>query len=269
MNSSNHDDMISVLVTVPRVAEVASGELTADPVTGAQPAEAASEDGQWRVFWREWLKPLAIIGFMMMTFRSAVADWNDVPTGSMKPTIIEGDRIFINKIAYDLKVPFTTIRILDWGDPKWGDIVVLRSPEDSKRLVKRVIGLPGDRVEIRRGRLLVNGTPAEYLDLAPEIVNQIDIEEQPSFIFATETLDGRDHATMFGVSGSQRNFGPHVVPENEYFVMGDNRDNSYDSRRFGTVHHDAILGRATAIALSVDRDAYFMPRWHRFFSRLR
>ena len=260
---------MSVSTEGPAAGGTASGELVVDPSTGALTSREHPEASRWTIFWREWLKPLAIIGLMMMTFRSAVADWNDVPTGSMKPTIIEGDRIFINKIAYDLKVPFTTIRILDWGNPKWGDIVVLRSPEDSKRLVKRVIGLPGDRVEIRRGRLLVNGTPAEYLDLAPEIVNQIDIEEQPSFIFATETLDGREHATMFGLSGSHRNYGPEIVPENEYFVMGDNRDNSYDSRRFGTVHHDAILGRATAIALSVDRDAYFMPRWDRFFSRLR
>lgn len=245
----------------------ACGAVASD---GARVAAAPAADASgWGVFWREWLKPLAIIGLMMMTFRSAVADWNDVPTGSMKPTIIEGDRIFINKVAYDLKVPFTTIRIFEWANPTWGDIVVLRSPEDGKRLVKRVVGLPGDRIEIRRGRLLVNGTPAEYLALAPEIINQIDLQEQPSYIFATESLQGHAHATMFGMTGSQRDFGPFTVPEHKYFVMGDNRDNSYDSRRFGPVDHDAILGQATGVALSLDHSDYFMPRWDRFFSRLR
>lgn len=232
-------------------------------------SQASAEDSRWNVFWREWLRPLAIIGFLMMTFRSAVADWNDVPTGSMKPTIIEGDRIFINKVAYDLKVPFTTWRILDWADPQWGDIVVLRSPEDGKRLVKRVVGLPGDVVAIRRGRLLVNGQPASYLELAPDIVNQVELREQPSYVFKAESFEGHEHATMFHHASAQSAFGPVEVPSGHYFVMGDNRDNSYDSRRFGPVHHDSIIGRATAVALSVDPDAYFMPRWQRFFSRLR
>ena len=94
-----------------------------------------------RVLWREWVKPLLLIGLVMFSFRSAVADWNDVPTGSMKPTILEGDRIFINKLAYDLKFPFTRWRLAQWKDPAWGDVVVLLSPEDGKRLVKRVVGL--------------------------------------------------------------------------------------------------------------------------------
>ena len=92
--------------------------------------------------------------FMLMllvvsSLRSALADWNDVPTGSMKPTIEEGDRVVVNKLAYDLKVPFTTFEVWKWGDPRRGDIVVLFSPKDGMRLVKRVVGVPGDRIEMR------------------------------------------------------------------------------------------------------------------------
>src|SRR5437763_6989365 len=86
---------------------------------------------------------------VVSSLRSALADWNDVPTGSMKPTIQEGDRVVVNKLAYDLKFPFTTYELAKWGNPQRGDIVVLFSPLDGVRLVKRVIALPGDHVELR------------------------------------------------------------------------------------------------------------------------
>src|SRR5262245_40087463 len=95
-----------------------------------------------RWLWKEWVKPLMICGLLVGSIRSAVADWNDVPTGSMKPTILEGDRVVVNKLAYDLKVPFTTWHVAEWGNPQRGDIVVFFSPVDGTRLVKRVIGLP-------------------------------------------------------------------------------------------------------------------------------
>ena len=94
---------------------------------------------------------------IVSSLRSALADWNDVPTGSMKPTIQEGDRVVVNKLAYDLKVPFTTIKIVKWDDPKRGDIVVLFSPVDGTRLVKRVVAIPGDQVEMRDNQLYING----------------------------------------------------------------------------------------------------------------
>ncbi len=222
----------------------------------------------WVILWREWLRPLLLIAVVMFSFRSAVADWNDVPTGSMKPTILEGDRIFINKIAYDLKFPFTTWRLAEWDDPNWGDIVVLRSPEDGKRLVKRVVGLPGDVIEIRGGRLYANGEPASYLRLEQEIVDQIDRELQPAFLFANEVVAGRRHPVMITLGSPGTSYEPYTVPESQYFVMGDNRNNSRDSRWFGAVDRSAILGRATAVALSVDPERHYMPRWERFFSRL-
>src|SRR5215216_3181778 len=98
---------------------------------------------------------------IVSSLRSALADWNDVPTGSMKPTIEVGDRVVVNKLAYDLKLPFTTIELFRWANPKRGDIVVLFSPVDGTRLVKRVVALPGDKVEMRDNQLFVNGRIAK------------------------------------------------------------------------------------------------------------
>src|ERR1700761_6186787 len=124
--------------------------------------EKLSFKQKWEKFVRVEAKPMLIIACVLFAMRSAVADWNDVPTGSMKPTIMEGDRIFVNKLAYDLKVPFTTWHLAQWDNPKRGDIVVFFSPADGERLVKRVIGLPGDRIELRNDQLFVNDQPLKY-----------------------------------------------------------------------------------------------------------
>src|SRR5678815_2390316 len=107
-------------------------------------------------WWKQTVRPMLILALIVFSIRSSLADWNDVPTGSMKPTILEGDRVFVNKLAYDLKVPFTTLHIAEWSNPRRGDIVVFYSPHDGKRLVKRVVGLPGDTVELRNNTLIIN-----------------------------------------------------------------------------------------------------------------
>ena len=129
--------------------------------------------GRVRHFLREWVKPIAIVLAVVGSFRSTFADWNDVPTGSMKPTILEGERIFVNKLAYDLKVPFTRWRLAVWDNPRRGDIVVLFSPADGRRLVKRVVGLPGDRIALVDNRLVINGTPVSYEPVDPELAAQL------------------------------------------------------------------------------------------------
>ena len=96
-----------------------------------------------KTIFKSWWFSLIVAILVATSFKSAIADWNDIPTGSMKPTILIGDRIIINKLAYDLKIPYTTLHLAQWANPKRGDIVVFYSPEDGKRLIKRVIGVPG------------------------------------------------------------------------------------------------------------------------------
>lgn len=218
---------------------------------------------------RQEAKPLLIMLLVMFALRSAIADWNDVPTGSMKPTIMEGDRLFVNKLAYDLKVPFTTWHLAQWGNPKRGDIVVFFSPADRERLVKRVMGLPGDRIELANNELLVNGSPVKYEPLPQNTVNELPATEQPQHQFATEELTGHPHPVMATPAlSAPRTFGPIIVPEGKYFMMGDNRDNSFDSRFYGSVDRSQIVGRASAVVISLDRGDHYLPRWHRFFTGL-
>lgn len=180
-----------------------------------------------------------------------------------------GDRIFVNRLAYDLKVPFTTWHVLQWGDPQRGDIVVLYSPADGKLLVKRVIGLPGDTIELRDNQLFVNDSPAQYEPLEDEFANEVSPDERTVHDFAREHLGDQSHPVMTAITRwGASSFEATPVPANMYFVMGDNRDNSSDSRYFGCVERRAILGRATATAISVDPQNYYMPRWHRFFRSL-
>jgi len=223
----------------------------------------------WQRFVRQDAKPLLIMLLAMFTFRSAIADWNDVPTGSMRPTILEGDRVFVNKLAYDLKVPFTTWHIAQWNNPARGEIVVFFSPADGKRLVKRVVGLPGDRIELIDERLIVNGQPLEYQPLPQKTIDEIPAGERPEHRFATESLSTHSHPVMATPAmAAKRTIEPLVVPAGQYFMMGDNRDNSYDSRYYGCVERSRIVGRASAVVISLDRADYYLPRWHRFFTGL-
>lgn len=232
----------------------------------AQPGEPL-RPSKARSLWSEWLKPFAILVIGMLSFRSAVADWNHVPSGSMKPTILEGDRIFVNKIAYDLRFPFTRLRLAEWGAPSRGDIVVFLSPADGKRLVKRVVGLPGDLVEMHDHKLVVNGEAADYGPIDAEVVHHLEQAERGHHRFAAETLEGgTSHSIMTDASGAS--FRRVEIPAGHYFMLGDNRGDSADSRVFGLVDGDRILGQATAVALSVDPSNHYRPRWDRFFSDL-
>jgi len=222
-----------------------------------------------RRWWRKEIRPLLILALVLFSIRSSLADWNDVPSGSMQPTILVGDRIFVNKLAYDLKVPFTTWHLAQWSDPQRGDIVVFYSPHDGTRLVKRVVGLPGDTVELRDDQLIINGQPMDYAPLPAGISEQLPETEREHSLFATEQLSGHSHAVM-AIPGvlAKRTFGPVQVPEGQYFVMGDNRDNSFDSRYFGNVERKRIVGKAIAVVMSLDRNHYWLPRSQRFFSSL-
>jgi signal peptidase I len=187
----------------------------------------------------------------------------------MKPSILEGDRIFVNKLAYDLKIPFTTFHLARWADPKRGEVVIFYSPKDGTRLVKRVVGVPGDTVELRDDKLYVNGAQAEYQPLDSSVVNQVSPQEQANRLFALEQTAEAKHPVMISPNlPAMRSFGPLTLKADQYFMMGDNRDQSFDSRYFGPVDRRRIVGRALSVIASLDINHYFMPRWGRFFKAL-
>jgi signal peptidase I len=216
-------------------------------------------------------KSLLIFFGLMLCFRSAVADWMYVPSGSMNPTIVEGDRILVDKEAYGWRIPFTTKRLTQGSDPQRGDIVIFASPEDGITLVKRVIGLPGDTVEMRNEQLLINGSAIDYTSL-PEVAADTELPSATraqEHDYLTENLADHAHAIMvLPQRHADRSFGPVVVPAGEYLVLGDSRDNSKDSRYIGFVPRASIVGRAFAVAYSLDADRWYRPRGDRLFKLL-
>ncbi len=223
------------------------------------PTDAGGQAGRSHLV----MVPIIVAFACLPAVRSSIADWNDVPTGAMTPSILPGDRIYIDMDAYDLRFPHTDWRLAHRGDPRRGDVAILRSPENGKRLVKRIVGLPGDVIELRGQHLYRNGEPAVYREL--EGIEYPDAD-RPMALYV-ETVDGREHPIAISGRGPHPP-GPFHVPEGAYFVLGDHRDNSRDSRYFGPVDRTAIIGRATAVALSFDRERGYKPRWGRFFSAL-
>ena len=220
--------------------------------------------------WKEWRGFLFFVVFILIPVKSSVADWNWVPTGSMNPTIVEGDLVYVNKAAYDLRVPLTKLRLHQWADPKNGDIAVMFSPADGIRLVKRVVGIPGDVLEMRNNILFLNGQQLDYGPLSSEAIEDLEVELREVSVFAEEDLAGRKHAVMSmpHIPAGARSFAPIKVPDGNYFVMGDNRDNSGDSRSFGFVERRLIVGRVQAVIASFNKLDKYQPRFGRFFSGL-
>jgi signal peptidase I len=205
-----------------------------------------------RTFLRD-LRQLLVVAGLILTGRSVLADWYVVPTGSMKPTIVEGDRVFVWKAAYQVRVPFSSIHLFATGRPNRGDVVVIRNPDgDSVPFVKRLVGLPGDVVEVRNDSLWVNGQ-AQPIDLLPALAD----EAGNTVLLGTERLGGLPHPVRLvpDLPSAARSWGPVVVPEGEVLVMGDNRDESRDGRYFGTRPVTDLLGRAAGVMWS------WHPRW--------
>ncbi len=227
-----------------------------------------SRSQELRRFVRQQIMPLIVMLLVLLAARSSLADWNEVPSGSMNPTILEGDRIFVNKLAYGLKVPFTTWHLARWGTPQRGEVVVFFAPHDGTRMVKRVLGVPGDEIEIENNHLIVNGEHAEYLPTDPDAVGY-PASRAVGSEFATENLQGQSHPVMF--TPGQRGkpfFGRYVVPQGEYLLIGDNRDNSFDSRFWGTVKEDQIVGRSSRVVAAFDPAGWFKAEWSRFGKEL-
>ncbi len=214
----------------------------------------------------------------LATFRGAIADWHPVPTGSMKPTILEGDVIWHNKLAYDLKFPFTDVKLASLGEPQRGDIVILNSASADKRLIKRLIGLPGDSISIVGDQLIVNGVAADYELLPIQSVQTIRPVDREPGAYGLEQIEGSPLHTIhvntpkllsYDETYTNLHRGQHVVvPDNHYFLLGDNRGNSADSRYYGAFPRHEIRGKATHVLLSLNLLDSYKPRFERFFSVL-
>lgn len=221
--------------------------------------------------WLEWRMFVFLFCFVWVPLRSAVIDYSPVPTGSMNPTILEGDVVWVNKLAYGLRVPLTRFYLTHWAEPQRGDIVVVLSPKDGTRLVKRVVGVPGDTLAMRGNHLVLNGAPLDYEPAAARYGETIARQLRPHAFFAEENLAGVQHAVMGlrVMPAAQRNFPEQTVPAGRYFLMGDSRDNSRDSREFGLAERDAILGKAEGILVSLDINDTYLPRLDRTLDDLR
>jgi signal peptidase I len=197
-------------------------------------------------------------------FRTAIADWNPIPSGSMRPNLLEGDVVFVNRLAYDLKLPLTDVLLAHLGEPRRGDIVTFTSPADGKRLIKRLVALPGDVVEMRDKQLLINGMQADYklLDAATEPMGN---GATLPVLHLIERLGDAQRTIQWLPQLSQAsNFGPVAIPPGQYLMLGDNRDNSADSRYIGFIPREALIGRAERILVSAAILDNWIPRTDRF-----
>jgi signal peptidase I len=190
----------------------------------------------------------------VLVFRSFIAEPFRIPSGSMMPTLDVGDFILVNKFAYGLRWPVLDTKFLPIGEPHRGDVVVFRFPRDpTQNWIKRVIGLPGDEISFRDKQLYVNGQPVAHDGARPYLDD--GSKESPGMarlgtIESTEDLLGIKHQIL-EIPGMQRSpEGTWKVPPGEYFVMGDNRDNSEDSRYWGFLPEKNLVGKAFLIWLS-------------------
>lgn len=189
---------------------------------------------------REYIEAILMAIVIAFFIRTFIIQAYKIPSGSMKPTLLIGDHILVSKFNYGVRLPFIRSTLIPVGTPKQGDIVVFIYPEDrSKDFIKRLIGVPGDTIEIRDKNIILNGVP--YKDSHGVYV---------------------DNLVIPGAVQPRDNFGPVTVPEGSLFVMGDNRDESYDSRFWGFVNMKDVLGKALIIYWSWDQEDHGI-RWRR------
>lgn len=201
----------------------------------------------------EYSRSLFPVLLIVLLFRSFLFEPFKIPSGSMIPTLLIGDFILVNKYAYGLRLPITNTKFLSVGEPKRGDVIVFRYPVDtSVSFIKRLIGLPGDTVSYRDKRLYVNGQLVELEEIGRYTSQDVKCATpRRDALRYTEMLGEVNHEVLLHGSSGSRD-GQWEVPEGHYFVMGDNRDRSNDSREWGFVPEENLMGRAVGIWLNFD-----------------
>lgn len=220
-----------------------------------QPAAQGDEKVPW---WLDLSRSLFPVILAVLVIRAFIVEPFRIPSGSMIPTLFSGDFILVNKFSYGLRLPVLHNEIVDLGEPERGDVTVFRFPlNPNQDYIKRVIGLPGDHIVYRDKHLYING----------ELMNQLLLgrymgpEAEPDALLKRELLGDDEHPIVLHTGSEDRAF-DYTVPANSYFVMGDNRDRSSDSRYWGPVPEANLVGKAFLIWMSWDADA-FRVNWSR------
>lgn len=213
---------------------------------------------RWMLTLVEYSRSFFPVLIFVLIIRSFVFEPFRIPSGSMKPTLVDGDFIFVKKYSYGLRLPVTETKIIETGQPRRGDVIVFRLPSDpSINYIKRVVGLPGDEVVFERQRLTINGVT---MDLAAS--GEV-FQHAPIYV---ENLDGKIHKTLIHDPGYSKKDGLYVVPEGQYFVMGDNRDQSKDSRFIGFIPEKYLVGEAVRVWMHFIPGE--MPDWGRIGTKI-
>jgi signal peptidase I len=215
----------------------------------------------------EWAKSFSVTVLLILLVRTFLIDIFRIPSGSMEGTLLVGDILFVNKLAYGAEVPLTAKRLPPMREPQRGEVIVFKWPLDhAKPFVKRLVGLPGDTIAMRQGKLEVNGVVQheQFTRRMPGVAEPIALE----FDWLRRALIPAAHASA-GAHPTRNTWGPLVVPPRSYFVLGDNRDNSSDSRYWGFVSDSLLLGQPLLVYYSVVPDSVApgswlsRVRWHR------
>ena len=217
-----------------------------------------------RKMWREYRGFMLFLGLMLL-FRSALADWNYVPSSSMNPTLYAGDRVLVDKRAYSLRVPFTLREVARWATPRRGDVITFDSPADGVNLIKRVVAVAGDEVAMSGNQLILNGVPQPRAleDAQRWVPSELGWMKEEIW---RETLDGQViEVARLPDLNHLTGFAPVRVPEGHVMVMGDSRDNSRDSRFIGFIDVRRVTGKAVRVVLSHDPDHLYVPRANRWW----
>jgi signal peptidase I len=217
----------------------------------------------------EYFEAIAMAVGIALTVRAFFVEPFKIPSGSMIPTLLVGDYLFVSKSAYGFRIPFTQSRVLMGAGPARGDVAVFEFPKDpSKDYIKRVVGLPGDRIVYRSKKLYINGKAIEYQPVGQYNYKTVRGTLEEAALF-TEKLENAPHPILVQSHSFMDGYTDRMVPAGHYFVMGDNRDNSNDSRSWGFVPAHRLVGKAMRIFLSLDQHADSLVdnvRWDRLWS---